>query len=119
TGELVDIFEKLGKKIADQLKTDYHISSDEISSNEQLKQRLDLLVEIYNAYGKFPELIEQEDCYRLRNYNCLIYSVCKRTVLTCKVDETIIKEIIGVLPVKERDIKKADGYCQYKIDKMK
>jgi predicted ArsR family transcriptional regulator len=115
--EIVDILEKIGKQIVGNLVKDYRLNLDEVVSNEQLKQRIDNIVKIYSDFGKFPDLIEEEDSYLLKNYNCLVYSICEKNPNVCKVDEKIVEELLGTKSIKEKCIRNGDGYCLYKVSK--
>ena len=79
----------------------------------------DSIKKVYEIYGKFPELHEEEDSFTLKNYNCLVFSVAKEDPLVCAVDEKIITELAGVPAQKEKCIREGDECCLYRLKKAK
>ncbi len=114
----VEILENVGRQIADEVRP---VLKEKIlakkGSLNSLKDRLEGVAEIYQDYGKYPELLEDDDSYALKNFNCLIFGIAKEDPLVCKVDETIVTELIGTEAKKEKCLRDGDAYCLYRIIK--
>ncbi|MFX0171438.1 MAG: helix-turn-helix transcriptional regulator [Candidatus Hodarchaeota archaeon] len=109
------LFSNIGKKLAldisDQMKGQL---SDAVDS---LEFKLNKLVGIFEEHGTFPKLDEDETTYTLTNYNCLMHGVAKVNPMICKVDETMINELIGQSVFREKCVGNGDGYCRFWIKK--
>lgn len=81
------------------------------------RNRLEVVTQVYLKYGKYPELIEEDDSFALKNLNCLIHEIAKADPLVCTVDETIVSELVGKKVVKERCLRAGDECCLYRIKK--
>jgi predicted ArsR family transcriptional regulator len=114
-----ELLKKVGKQIADEVKPEVLANIEEGGSFDSLRDRLNSLVKIYEKYGKYPELLEDQESFALKNYNCLIFGVAKENALACKVDETIVSELAGVPALKEKCIRNGDECCLYRIKKAK
>ncbi|MFX1511447.1 MAG: helix-turn-helix transcriptional regulator [Promethearchaeota archaeon] len=118
TGSLVSILDKIGVKIANRI-------IEEIERNYQVpdfkdlstKERLEYICKIFDYYGKYPDLVEEEDSFAMLNYNCLVYKLTKANMLVCRVDEAILRELIGQPVKKELCLREGDRYCLYRIFK--
>ncbi|MHA1976351.1 MAG: helix-turn-helix transcriptional regulator [Candidatus Hodarchaeales archaeon] len=113
-----ELLKEVGKQIAEEVKPEVLANIEQGGSFESLRDRLNAIVKIYEIYGKFPELLEDEDSFALKNYNCLIFGVAKENALACMVDETIVSELAGVPAQKERCIRNGDECCLYRIKKI-
>ncbi|MFX0171444.1 MAG: helix-turn-helix transcriptional regulator [Candidatus Hodarchaeota archaeon] len=119
--ETVTILEMVGKRIASEIRDIIESNMDRTESFDSLpvKQRLEKVVEVFQDYGKFPELRENETSFSLLNYNCLVYGVVRHDPLVCKVDEKMIAELAGQKCTKERCLRDGDECCLYRIQKVK
>jgi predicted ArsR family transcriptional regulator len=119
--ETVTILEMVGKRIAAEIKEIIESKMDRTESFDSLpvKQRLEKVAEVFQEYGKFPELKEDETSFSLLNYNCLVYGVVRHDPLVCKVDETMIAELAGQKCSKEKCLRDGDACCLYRIQKVK
>ncbi|MFW9995209.1 MAG: helix-turn-helix transcriptional regulator [Candidatus Odinarchaeota archaeon] len=115
----VKLLEGIGMRIADNIKENVDYSMDESDQGVTIQQKVERLAKIFEDYGKFPQLIEEKGSYIIRNYNCLIYDISSDIPLACKIDETLIRELLGFTPVKESCIRDGAGYCQFRVKKVK
>ncbi len=113
----VGMLDRIGVKTADRIielmNTRYHIDFRSLP----LSQRVDYVVKLFDFYGKYPDLIEENDSYAMKNYNCLVYKLTKANILVCKVDEAILRELFGKPVKKELCLREGDNYCLYRIRK--
>ena len=110
---------EVGKQIADVTRPMLEANLGGKSSDASLKDRLNGIIKVYKEFGKYPELVENEDSFELRNYNCLVFGVVQMNPLVCEVDETIVSELANVEAKKEKCIREGDGVCVYRIKKKK
>ncbi len=115
--ETLKILENVGKSIiagtGDSIRSDLANNSKSVSLN----QKLELIKNFYQRYGKFPKLVEEKDSFVLKNYNCLLFDMAKNDPLICQVDESILSELLGQKAVKEQCIRDGDPCCLYRIKK--
>ncbi len=113
----IEVLRKVGKQIADELQPYVKTNIEPGGSYNSLRDRLHAVVKVYHQYGKFPELLEDDVSFALKNYNCLIFGVAKENSLACTVDESIVSELVNTPAVKEKCIRKGDECCLYRIKK--
>lgn len=113
------ILEGVGKGLAKELKEEMRHDLEGCKDTDPLKHRLECIVKIYKKYGKYPELIEDENSFGLKNYNCLVYGLTKEDPIVCLVDEVMVSELAGSKAIKEKCIRDGDECCLYRIQKPK
>ncbi|MFW9903528.1 MAG: helix-turn-helix transcriptional regulator [Candidatus Thorarchaeota archaeon] len=117
--ETNEILKSVGKRIADEVRDEVEAEVKTEKNLDPLRNRLEAITSIYTKYGKYPELVEDEDSFALKNLNCLIYEIAKADPLVCTVDETIVSELVGQKAVKEKCLRQGDECCLYRIKKIK
>ncbi len=117
--ETNEILREVGKRIADEIRDEVEAEMKPDKDLDPLRNRLEALAKVYLKYGKYPELVEEEDSFALKNLNCLIYEIAKADPLVCTVDETIISELVGKKASKEKCLRQGDECCLYRIKKTK
>lgn len=117
--ETTEILKKVGKRIADEIRDELEAEIKPDKDIDPLRNRLEAVTKIYLKYGKYPELVENEDSFALKNLNCLIYDIAKVDPLVCTVDETIVSELVGKKAIKEKCLRQGDECCLYRIKKTK
>jgi len=112
-----DVLEDVGKQIAEEIRPYLKEVLGKNPEEATLDERIKAVTEILKEYGKFPSLIETADSYDIQNFNCLVYGVVKENPLVCKVDETIMRELIGKKCEKKKCIRDGDECCLYRVKK--
>lgn len=107
------ILSEVGKTIGKEIK----ITDADETNPLTLEQRIITLVKIFEDYGKYPTVEEDEENYYIRNSNCLLFSIVKEHSIVCEVDHNIVQTIIKSQPEKQQCLKNGDPYCQYRIKK--
>jgi len=107
------ILSEVGKTISKEIR----ITSSDETDQSTLEQRIITLVKIFEEYGKYPTVLEDEEYYYIRNSNCLLFSVVKEHSIVCEADFNIVKSILQSHPEKQECLKNEDSYCQYRIKK--
>ena len=108
-----NILAEVGKTISKEIK----ITNSDETDHSTLEQRIVTLVKIFEEYGKYPTVLEDEEYYYIRNSNCLLFSVVKEHSIVCEADFNIVKSILQSHPEKQECLKNEDSYCQYRIKK--
>jgi predicted ArsR family transcriptional regulator len=106
---LSDVGTTLGKEIV--------INQFEEGVQTSIEERIITLVKIFEDYGKFPTILEDEKFYYVRNSNCLLFSIVKEHSILCEVDHSIVNTILTTTPEKQQCLKRGDSFCQYRIKK--
>lgn len=119
TEETVKILKIVGRKLAEELKELIEATLERGISIESLstRERLEKIADLFQQYGKYPELLEDDSSFAIKNFNCLVYGIVKEDPLVCKVDEEMMTELAGKRCTKERCIRDGDECCVYRIDK--
>ncbi|MFX0012977.1 MAG: helix-turn-helix transcriptional regulator [Promethearchaeota archaeon] len=117
--ETDNILREVGKRIADEVREEVEAEMSPDKDLDPLRNKLEAISRVYMKYGKYPELIEDDDSYALKNLNCLIYDIAKADPLVCTVDETIVTELVGEKAIKEKCLRQGDECCLYRIKKKK
>jgi predicted ArsR family transcriptional regulator len=117
TQATIELLREVGKQIADEVQPAIRENIEPGGSYDSLRDRLKSVVKVYQIYGKFPELLEDDISFALKNYNCLIFGVAKENALACTVDESIVSELVGATAIKEKCIREGDECCLYRIKK--
>lgn len=107
------ILSEVGKTISKEIR----ITSSDETDQSTLEQRIITLVKIFEEYGKYPTILEDEEYYYVRNSNCLLFSVVKEHSIVCEADFSIVKSLLKSYPEKQQCLKNEDPYCQYRIKK--
>jgi predicted ArsR family transcriptional regulator len=118
-GELVttELLEKIGQKRAQRVQAKLTETVGMNKSQVSLKKSLKEMVKIFEENGKFPELLEEEEFFILKNHNCLFYDIAKQEPLVCRVTETIMAELTNEMAIKEECIRDGDKACVFRIEK--
>ena len=106
------ILANVGQTLGKEIKIDYSDHED-----MSLEQRIITLVKVFEDYGKYPTLLEDDEYYYIRNSNCLLFSAVKEHSILCEVDQNIVDVLLGSKAEKQQCLKNEDGFCQYRIRK--
>ncbi|MHA1947311.1 MAG: helix-turn-helix transcriptional regulator [Candidatus Hodarchaeales archaeon] len=112
--EIKQIFSNIGKKLAENVQRQMNQTR---SKSTSMKDKLTALVNVLKEHGTFHELLEDDDSFALKNYNCLSLGVVKVNPLVCTIDETLIQEILDQIPIKEKCIGDGDEFCVFRLEK--
>lgn len=107
------ILSNVGKTIGKEIRIDYSSEVDQSS----IEQRIITLVKIFEEYGKYPNVLEDEEYYYIRNSNCLLFSIVKEHSIVCEVDQNIVEVLLKSKAEKQQCLKNDDPFCQYRIKK--
>jgi predicted ArsR family transcriptional regulator len=109
------ILSEVGKTLGKEIQINYSKEVDQSS----LEQRVITLVKIFEDYGKYPTVLEDEEYYYIRNSNCLLFSIVKEHSIVCEVDQNIVELMLKSKAEKQQCLKNDEPFCQYRIKKDK
>ncbi|MHA2247866.1 MAG: helix-turn-helix transcriptional regulator [Candidatus Hodarchaeales archaeon] len=107
------ILSDVGKTLGKEIKINY---SSEVGQSS-LEQRIITLVKVFEEYGKYPTVLEDEEYYFVRNSNCLLFGIVKEHSIVCEVDQNIVEILLGSKAEKQECLKNDEPFCQYRIKK--
>ena len=93
------------------------VNESEKDAQLSIEERIITLSKIFEDYGKFPTVLEDEEFYYVRNSNCLLFGIVKEHSILCEVDHSIVNTILKTTPEKQQCLKNDDPFCQYRIRK--
>ncbi|UCE13936.1 MAG: Rrf2 family transcriptional regulator [Candidatus Heimdallarchaeota archaeon] len=106
---------EIGREKGEEMKTE--LSSNLEENAKSLRERLTAVINIFKKYGRFPEIVEEEDSFILKNHNCLIYDIVQNHPVACIVDETQLSELLGRKVDKVQCLSEGEPFCIYRINK--
>jgi hypothetical protein len=73
-------------------------------------------VKIFEDYGKYPTILEDEEYYYIRNSNYTLFSIVKEHLVVCEFDQNIVEILLESKAEKQQCSKDEDPfyYCQIK-----
>jgi predicted ArsR family transcriptional regulator len=107
------ILSEVGKTLGKEIQINYSNGVDQSS----IEQRIITLVKIFEDYGKYPNVLEDEEYYYVRNSNCLLFSIVKEHSIVCEVDQNIVEILLESKAEKQHCLKNDEPFCQYRIKK--
>ncbi len=108
---------KVGESITAGIKSEINVDLDKNFDESSLKDKLELIVQIFTTRGKYTFLEETEESFALINYNCLYYRISKTNPLICNIDREVISTLIGLDVTKEHCRREGANCCLYRIIK--
>ena len=112
-----DLLEKIGIKMAKDMQNRIDAKLVNKKPIKSLKQKLEYIIKVFEEYDRFPELIEDNGSFSLKNYNCLLYNVIQEYPLVCVYDQVLIDKLIGRKTTKVKCISWGDTYCLFRVKK--
>jgi predicted ArsR family transcriptional regulator len=116
--ETFNLLNDVWDSIVSEMVEDTLEEMDNELSNTNIRHRIEAVTKFFRDYGKYPELIEDENSFALKNYNCLLFDIAKVEPLICKVDKSLLEKLVGQTARKEKCIRDGDPYCLYKFKKI-
>lgn len=105
-----EVFRKRRERIASE-------TAGLLAGKETLSERLGALSEMLQRDGFIVELEENDEEFRLKQFNCPISKVALRFRQACMHDLQLFREIIGEAVTREQCLSDGDQACIYVIPK--
>jgi predicted ArsR family transcriptional regulator len=118
TQETYDLLNDVWDAIVSEMMEETLDQPDNEISSDDIEKRLKVVTNFFRNYGKYPELIEDDNSFALKNYNCLLFDIAKVDPLICKADKSLLEKMVGQNSIKERCIRDGDPYCLYRFRKI-
>ncbi|MHA1976352.1 MAG: helix-turn-helix transcriptional regulator [Candidatus Hodarchaeales archaeon] len=112
-----DLLNDVWDSMVSEMIEETQVEGDDEKYDTEVGRRLEFVTKFFRVYGKFPELIEDDDSFAFKNYNCLLFNIAKVDPLICKIDKSLMEKLVGQTARKEKCIRDGDPYCLYRFKK--
>jgi len=107
------VFAARRRQIGD--RTRRHMA-ERIDDDAPLAERVRVLVQLQDEAGYLADALVAEDgTLRLREHNCAIDKIARRTTAPCDAELALFQEVLGADVVRESHIASGDRCCTYKV----
>jgi predicted ArsR family transcriptional regulator len=108
------VFAARRRQIGD--RTRRHMA-ERLADGATLRDRVRVLAELQDEGGYLADAIVGEDgALRLREHNCAIDKIARRTTAPCEAELALFREVLGADVIRESHIASGDRCCSYRID---
>jgi predicted ArsR family transcriptional regulator len=91
--------------------------SEQLGEDAPLRDRVEALAALQDEAGYLAEAIVSEDgSLRLREHNCAIDRIARRTQAPCDAELALFRELLGPGVERESHIASGDRCCSYLVD---
>lgn len=112
TDLIEEVFEARRRQIGERVRA----RMNGVGSSSALADRVRALAVIQDEGGYLAEATVGDDgAIRLREHNCAIFHVARRTSAACDAEIELFREVLGVDVVRETHIATGDRCCSYRI----
>ncbi|HLX35111.1 MAG TPA: helix-turn-helix domain-containing protein [Candidatus Limnocylindrales bacterium] len=107
------VFEARRRQIGDRARRKF---AEQLPADAPLVDRARLLAVLQDDAGYLAEaVVDAEGVIRLREHNCAIDKVAKRTPYACDAELALFRELLGPDVVRETHIASGDRCCSYRV----
>ena len=107
------VFAARRRQIGD--RTRRHMA-ERLADGAPLSDRVRVLAELQDAAGYLADALVAEDgTLRLREHNCAIDKIARRTAAPCDAELAMFQEVLGAEVVRESHIASGDRCCTYRV----
>jgi predicted ArsR family transcriptional regulator len=90
--------------------------AERIDAGAPLRERVRALAELQDEAGYLADaLVADDGSLRLREHNCAIDKIARRTTAPCDAELAMFKEVLGANVVRESHIASGDRCCTYRV----
>jgi predicted ArsR family transcriptional regulator len=101
---------QLGDRVREQL-------SERVAPDASLTDRVRGLADVQAQQGYLADTVMDADgSILLREHNCAIYHVARRTPAACQAELELFREVLGADVQRETHIASGDRCCTYRVD---
>jgi predicted ArsR family transcriptional regulator len=91
--------------------------ADDLPESASLADRVRFLAVLQDEAGYLAEAIVGDDgAIRMREHNCAIYKIARRTMAPCDAELALFRELLGPDVVRETHIASGDRCCSYIVE---
>ena len=108
------VFAARRRQIGDRIR---RRMAERLPDDAGLGDRVRLLAVLQDEAGYLADvLVTDNGAYRLREHNCAIDKIARRTSAPCNAELALFKEVLGADVVRESHIASGDRCCTYRIE---
>ena len=90
--------------------------AERLADDAPLGDRVRVLAQLQDEAGYLADaVIEPDGSLRLREHNCAIDKIARRTTAPCDAELALFREVLGAEVVRESHIASGDRCCTYKV----
>ena len=91
--------------------------AERLADGAPLGERVRVLAELQDDAGYLAEaIVDADGTLRLREHNCAIDKIARRTTAPCDAELALFREILGDGVVRETHIASGDRCCTYRVE---
>jgi predicted ArsR family transcriptional regulator len=91
--------------------------AERLADDAPLGDRVRVLAQLQDEAGYLADaVIDADGSLRLREHNCAIDKIARRTMAPCDAELALFQEVLGAEVVRESHIASGDRCCSYKVD---
>jgi predicted ArsR family transcriptional regulator len=91
--------------------------AERLSPDAGMEDRVRLLAALQDEAGYLAEAVVGDDgSLRIREHNCAIDKIARRTQAPCEAELALFREVLGPGVVRETHIATGDRCCTYRVD---
>jgi predicted ArsR family transcriptional regulator len=91
--------------------------AERLADDAPLGDRVRVLAKLQDEAGYLADaVIDSDGSLRLREHNCAIDKIARRTMAPCDAELALFQEVLGAEVVRESHIASGDRCCSYKVD---
>jgi Predicted transcriptional regulator len=107
------VFAARRRQIGDRIR---RRMAERLPANAGLEDRVRVLATLQDEAGYLAEaIISADGTLRLREHNCAIDKIARRTQAPCEAELTLFREVLGADVERESHIASGDRCCTYRI----
>ena len=108
------VFSARRRQIGDRIRRQM---AEGLPEDATLEDRVRMLAVVQNEAGYLADAVVTEDgTIKLREHNCAIDKIARRTQAPCDAELALFKELLGPGVVRESHIASGDRSCSYRIE---
>jgi len=106
------VFEARRRQIGDRAR---RRMAERLPDDASLLDRVRVLAVLQDEAGYLAEAVVDDGAVKLREHNCAIDKVARRTAAACEAELALFRELLGPDVVRETHIASGDRCCTYRV----
>jgi predicted ArsR family transcriptional regulator len=106
------VFAARRRQIGDRMR---RRMAERLPSDASLADRVEALASLQNEAGYLAEAVLDDGALRLREHNCAIDKIARRTLAPCDAELALFRELLGPDVERESHIASGDRCCSYVV----
>lgn len=108
------VFAARRRQMGDRIRRRF---AERLPEGASIVDRVELLAVLQDEAGYLAEaIVDPDGSLRLREHNCAIDKIARRTQAPCEAELDLFREVLGPGVVRETHIASGDRCCTYRVD---